>query len=296
MVKVRVPCSTSNLGSGFDTFGLALQLYLTVEMVVAKKFEIDVAGAETEGIATDESNLIHLAAQKIYHKAGLTLPPLRIRLDNNIPLSRGLGSSGAATVAGLVCANQMAGLQLSQTEILALANQCEGHPENAAASLLGGLTLNCVDVADIISEKIAVEENLQAVLLVPDITISTDEARAVLPKTVPHHDTIYNVQRSALLCHAFLERDYRNLRQAMQDRLHQPFRKHLIPGYDQIEKTAYENGALGVCISGSGSTILSFALNDSTSLQAALARKAKDLNMTVQVKILGADNQGARFI
>ncbi|TDI85889.1 MAG: homoserine kinase [Caldithrix sp.] len=296
MVKVRVPASTSNLGAGFDTFGLALQLYLTVEMAVAKDFQIEVVGTETGGIATDESNLIHLAAQEIYLKAGIPIPPLHIKLKNDIPLSRGLGSSGAATTAGLVCANQLAGQKLSEPEILSLANQFEGHPENAAAALFGGLTVNCVDGNDIISEKIAVDKDLQTVLLIPEITISTDEARTVLPKTVQHADAVHNVQRSALLCHAFLTRDYRNLRQAMQDRLHQPFRKQLIPGYDNFEKTAYENGALGVCISGSGSTILCFTLGDGTDLRDSLQERAQQLNLQAATIVAGIENEGVRFI
>ncbi|MFQ5754256.1 MAG: homoserine kinase, partial [bacterium] len=219
-----------------------------------------------------------------------------IKIENQIPIFRGLGSSGAATVAGLVCASRLSNLTLTNQEILSLANEIEGHPENAASSLLGGLTINCLAEGKVITKKIAGDENLKAVLLIPNLTISTHQARRVLPDTVSHQDAVFNLQRSALLAQAFICQDYRALKTAMQDKLHQPFRQHFIPGYNEIEQVGYQNGALGICISGSGSTILGFTQGDGMPLQKCWQEKAQELNLKARVLVLGIDNHGVRCL
>ncbi len=296
MVKVRVPASTSNLGSGFDCFGLALKMYLTVEMELSRgALEISAVGEGSAEIPKDERNLIYQSAQKIFKKIGRPLPGLQIKIDNHIPLFRGLGSSGAATVAGLVGASQLCGANLSDEEILNLANEIEGHPENAAASLRGGLTINCVTDGWVLSKKIFVDEALRAVMVIPELKISTPEARTVLPQTVTRENAVFNLQRSALLAHSFITRDYTTLKTAMQDRLHQPYRKRLIPGYDAFETAGYQNGALGVCISGSGSAILGIVESTDQKLQHAWQALADQLNVPAQVLITEFENQGAEI-
>lgn len=297
MVKVRVPASTSNLGSGFDTFGLALQLYLTVEMEISAAgthFEIEGAGADE--ISTGPDNLILRAATRLFEKTGTSFRGLKIRIQNEIPLCRGLGSSGAATVAGLLCGAKLCNAHLSRQEILTIAYNLERHPENAAAALFGGLTINCIDRGQVITRKSRIGEDLRAVLLIPEIGVSTTTAREVLPKQIPHEAAVFNVQRSVLLAHAFASKEYELLKIAMQDQLHQPYRKHLIPHYDEFEAAAYENEALGVCISGSGSTILAFTLSDHLPLEEAWKRKAEALKMRASVRTVAFDQQGARFV
>ncbi len=295
MVKVRVPASTSNLGSGFDCFGLALKLYLTVEMDFSSALEISAVGEGSAEIPKDETNLIYQSTQKIFEKVGKQRPGLKIKIQNHIPLFRGLGSSGAAAIAGLVGAAKLCGANLTNEDILTLANEIEGHPENAAASLIGGLTINCVSDGRILTKKIFVDENLRAVLVIPEFRISTHKARNVLPQTVTREDAVFNLQRSALLAHAFIARDYPALKTAMQDSLHQPFRKYLIPSYDAFETAGYQNGALGVCISGSGSTILGIAQTDGKKLQHAWQKLANQLNLPAHVLIIKFENRGAEI-
>jgi homoserine kinase len=293
-VKARVPASTSNLGSGFDAFGLALQLYLAVQMEISPEgLQILPSGEGASHIPTHEGNLIFRSTKKLFEKVGQPLPGLKIIIENKIPLFRGLGSSGAATIAGLVCGARLANSNLPHEAILSLAQEIEGHPENAASSLLGGLTINCVEAnGQVICKKVEVDDKLKAVLLIPETTIATHEARRVLPKTVSHQDAVFNLQRSALLAHAFTSRDYDALKVAMQDKLHQPYRKHLIPHYDEFETLGYENGALGVCISGSGSTVLGLTLGDGKKLQNCWEEKAASLSMKAQVIVTGIDSAG----
>ncbi len=297
MVKVKVPASTSNLGSGFDTFGLALQLYLTVEMdTIPMGLQIFTSGEGSSEIANDENNLVFKAVEKLFQTMGNKLPGLKIKTNNEIPLQRGLGSSATAIIAGLICASELAGKNLEKDEILSIAADMEGHPDNVAACLYGGLTISCLDNSKILTRKIAVDESLNCVLMIPNDTISTKAAREVLPETVSHRDAVFNLQRSALLTEAFMSKSYEILSIAMKDKLHQQFRKHLIPGYDELEKTGYENGALGVCISGSGSSILGFAIHESERLEKAWQEKTRELNINARVVTLGCDNTGASII
>lgn len=297
MVRVRVAASTSNLGSGFDCFGLALQLYLTVEMdVIASGLEISVSGEGKADIPSNATNLIFKSLANIFERVKQSLPGLEIRIINEIPLFRGLGSSGAATIAGLICGAQIAHVELREEEMLELANKIEGHPENAASSLLGGLTINCLEEKHVISKKIEIDPDLRAVLLIPEIIIPTKEARQVLPQTVPHKDAVYNLQRSALLAYAFQNRDYGALKIAMRDKMHQPFRKNLIPHYDDLENVAYENGALGVCISGSGSAILALVEKDNKEIIDNWQSQARQLKVRAKMMTLEFDHVGAQLI
>ncbi|NIR47003.1 homoserine kinase [candidate division KSB1 bacterium] len=296
-VKIRVPASTSNLGSGFDCFGLALRLYLTVEMEESSQgLEITTTGEGSAQIPTDTENLIYKSAKTVYQVIEKECPGLTIRINNEIPLFRGLGSSGAATVAGLMCASKLVKANLSNQQLLNLAHQIEGHPENASASLVGGLTINCVENNAITSKRILPREKLKTVLLIPDVNISTHDARNVLPREIPYTDAVFNLQRSALLAHAFLTDEYDALKLAMQDRLHQPFRKAFMSGYDELEAVGYENSALGVCISGSGSTILGLTLDDGKRLQEAWQKKAQQLELAAKVMVTEIDSEGAKLV
>lgn len=293
MVRVRVPASTSNLGSGFDAVGAALQLYLTVEMEAADNLQISTAGLAGGGLPKDAENLVYRAAQKFFAHINHRAQALRMHIDNPIPLCRGLGGSGAAVVAGLLGAAHLAGIDPDPRSLLTLAHDLEGHPENAAASLLGGLTLNCIEGQEIVCKRMGVDDRLRAVLLIPETIVTTADARRVLPKSVPHTDAVFNLQRSALLAHAFSTGDYSALRTAMQDRLHQPYRKRLIPFYDIFETAGYDMGALGVCISGSGSTVLALATEATEPLAERWRREVQNRNLQADVRILSFDNQGA---
>lgn len=297
MVKVRVPASISNLGAGFDCFGMALRLYLTVEMEsIRRGLHVSVFGEGGSEIAFGEENLIFKAAQKLYQVTGIRPPGFRIRINNEIPLSKGLGSSGAATIAGLVGAAKLTQTELPEQTLLSLAHQIEGHPENASASLFGGFTINCIQNDQVICKKVTVSEDLNAVLVVPTATVSTREARKALPKNVPYEDAVFNLQCSSLFTHAFLTGNVESLREAMQDRLHQPYRKHLIPGFDEFERSGYENGALGVCVSGSGSAVLALTHPDSSErLLQKWTETAHSLKIAASVLAPGIENTGVEL-
>jgi len=295
---LRVPASTSNLGSGFDALGLAIDLPLTV------KFEIGIAGrhlrAWGEGVAIIEQkqdNLFLQAFDRACRDMGRESPPLRIEINNSIPLKRGLGSSGAAIVAGLVGANLLHGKKLSQPQLLDLANEMEGHPENASASLLGGLTVNGVENGNVNFHRFILPSDWVAAAFIPNLEIVTHEARRVLPEMMPRCEAVNNVQRVAVLVAAFAKRDASLLKFGVQDWLHQPYRKALIPGFDDILAAAYEAGALAAFLSGSGSTLLAICLKQNAKkISQAMAQAAAQHHLTGRAVVLKFAASGAQTL
>ena len=228
-VTLAVPASTSNLGPGFDTLGMALDLCNEVTLQVGHIGDASgvdhISGAGADSLATDESNLVLRAANALYRKLGQTPPPLRATLHNRIPLARGLGSSGAAAIGGLVAANILTGEHLGEADLLALATDIEGHPDNVAPALMGGLVISAVaearDGRRILTHRLP-PPPVAIVLCIPDQPLATEVARRVLPQHVPLGTAVHNLGRVALLVAALATGDYTHLRQAMDDRLHQP--------------------------------------------------------------------------
>lgn len=296
-LTLRVPASTSNLGSGFDTLGLAIDLPLTV------KFEIGIAGrhirAQGEGAALleqERDNLLLQAFDRACREMGRESPPLRIEINNPIPLKRGLGSSGAAIIAGLVGANLLLGKKLSRSQLLNLANELEGHPENASASLLGGLTVNGVENGEVKLQRFLPPKDWVAVAFIPELEIATHDARRVLPETLSREDAVKNVQRVSVLVAAFAKRDPVLLKFGVQDWLHQPYRKSLIPGFDDFMAAAYEAGALAAFLSGSGSTILAIgAKQQARKMAEAMANVAVQNKLPGQAAVLKFAHRGVRI-
>lgn len=297
-LTLRVPASTSNLGSGFDALGLAIDLPLTV------KFEIGISGrhirAQGEGAALlerEQNNLLLRAFDRACREIGCESPPLRIEMNNPIPLKRGLGSSGAAIVAGLVGANLLLGKKLSPQQLLNLANELEGHPENASASLLGGLTVNGVENGEVKLQRFLPPEAWVAVAFIPELEIATHDARRVLPEALSREDAVKNVQRVSVLVAAFAKRDPALLKFGVQDWLHQPYRKALIPGFDDFIAAAYNAGAWAAFLSGSGSTILAIgAKRQARKIAEAMANVAVQNKLTGKAAILKFAHRGVRII
>ena len=296
MLKVRVPGSTSNLGPGFDTLGLALQIFLTVAAEPAERLEIDARGEGAATLPLGEQNLVWRAMQAVAGAVGQELSPQRLLLDSDIPLSRGLGSSGAAIAAGLWIANELTGSRLDRRRLLELGAEIEGHPENVAASLYGGLTVNCTIDCEVISERVEVRQWPLVVLLIPDFEVRTADARKVLPETLPYSTAIASVQRVALLLEAFHSGTFPWLRTAMEDLLHQPYRKHLVPGFDAIVKAGYEAGADGVCLSGSGSTMLAFVRREPDSVAQAMQQVATKAGLTSKTRVVRVAVKGVEKV
>ena len=258
LVRVQVPSSTTNLGPGFDALGVALNLYNRVELEeLPWGISVHVEGEGVNEIPRDESNISVEAVKRVYHKAGRTLPGLWMKQRNHIPLARGLGSSSAALVGGLVGANLMLGSPLGLDDLVQIAVEMEGHPDNVVPALVGGFCISAVtEGGRTLYTRAPVVDRYRWVIVVPQFEVSTKEARSRLPAEISFEDATFNVQRVGMLMAAFAYGQNEFFREAMQDRLHQPYRKDLMGPLDEVFEAAYEGGALGACISGAGPCVL----------------------------------------
>lgn len=294
-VRVKVPATTANLGSGCDCLSLALALYNTVTVGLSGAgLALSVSG-EGEGLVPeDASNLVWQAVKRLWGKCGFPMPPgVTITLENDIPVAAGLGSSAAAIVGGLMAANIMAGDRFSISELLALATELEGHPDNVAAAFVGGLTIVVPEEKSLKWLKMPVPPELRAVAVVPDFRVSTKDARTVLPQDCKREDAIYNVGRAALLVGSVAAGRYELLAPAMQDRLHQPYRASLVPGLNDVIQAAVKAGAFGAALSGAGPAVVAIADRNTEAIGAAMLEAFRSAGINARVFILAVDNHGA---
>ena len=307
--EIVVPASTSNLGASFDTCGLALSLYLRVEVEPWKNgFEIIPTGEGAEKVPLDESNLIIRAARYVAAertKGRKDLPGIRLRVDSQIPLSRGLGSSSAAIIAGISVYEAISGNNLSEEEFFDYALHFEGHGDNLAPSTLGGMVVAAVkeyidysgtERRSLIAVRRPWPEEVKIVLCIPEIEMETAKMRAVLPQMVTRHDAIYNLQRGALLQAALAERRFELLNEELRDRLHQPYRAPLAPGLTEIlqlnDETEKYPGFLGVAISGAGSTMIAFATGNCVQIGEAMKSRLAAQGIRSRTMEVKVDNRG----
>ncbi|CBZ03521.1 homoserine kinase [Clostridium botulinum] len=253
MIEVRVPATSANIGPGFDCLGIAVNIY--------NKFFVEEIeeGLIFEGCADkfkNENNLIYVAMKKCFDKIGYKPTGLRIKIESNIPVSRGLGSSAACVVGGIVSANELAGGALNKKELLDLAVEVEGHPDNVNPAFCGGMTASISDNREVIYSKVKVSEGIKFCALIPDFTLSTEKARAVLPKSIDYKDGIFNVGRTALMISALNNGDFHLIKYACKDKLHQDYRAKLIENFYSIKKQCEKLNSLGVFLSGAGPTIM----------------------------------------
>jgi homoserine kinase len=255
---LRVPGSSANLGPGFDALGLSLRIYLECRFTLADHLSIRVSGRDAASISTGEDNLIWRTAQSVAARAHRKLPAASLDIMNDIPLGKGLGSSAAAITAGVVMADQLLNLGWKRGRILDEAARLEGHPDNVAASVLGGITASAVEPGGVTrSVRIELPTTFGIAVVVPDFQLPTREARAVLPEHVGMADVIFNVQRATLLVAALAAGDRTAFPAALDDRLHQPWRASLVPGLAEILKLRAP-GLLGCTLSGAGPSVLVF--------------------------------------
>ncbi|MFV3012107.1 homoserine kinase [Clostridium botulinum] len=253
MIEVRVPATSANIGPGFDCLGIAVNMY--------NKFFVEEIeeGLIFEGCADkfkNEDNLIYVAMKKCFDKIGYKPTGLRIKIESDIPVSRGLGSSAACVVGGIVSANELAGGILNKKELLDLAVEVEGHPDNVNPAFCGGMTVSISDNGEIIYSKVKVSEGIKFCALIPDFTLSTEKARAVLPKSIDYKDGIFNVGRAALMISALNNGDFHLIKYACKDKLHQDYRAKLIENFYSIKEECEKLNSLGVFLSGAGPTIM----------------------------------------
>ena len=270
-VTIRVPATTANLGPGFDAFGCALQLYTDVTFEETES-GLEITGCDEEFAGPD--NLAYVSYCAVLASLSEEIKGVKIHIDANIPICRGLGSSAALLVAGAMGANVLRGNRLSTQGLLNITNAMEGHPDNLAPAFFGGLTASMVDNGLPVAVNFPLHPDWEFLALVPDFNMPTVKARAVLPEQVSRADAIYNIAHGALVLKALELGDEKLLRNAMQDKLHQPYRKHMMEDYETIESIARTAGA-AFCLSGAGPTLL--CITRDKTLKEKLAEKLPKL-------------------
>lgn len=292
-VHVRVPATSANLGPGFDALGLALALYNEVEAREADGVAVDVEGEGAGQLPRGGDNVVARGVRLAYEASGRPFKGVALRCLNRVPTSRGLGSSAAAWVGGLAAGNALCGGGLSRERLLALAARAEGHPDNVAAALLGGLTVSCITGdGTVTAVSLPVPLRLTWVVLIPETASSTAEARAVLPASVPRADAVFNVQRVALLVAALQSGRAEALVPALDDRLHQPYRLALFPWMPTVVAAARAAGALGCVLSGAGPALLAVIAGDGAAVAAAMERALRTAGIAGTARAFAVDLNG----
>jgi homoserine kinase len=257
-MQIRVPASSANLGPGFDALGLALGIYLTCRFEPAAQLSIRVSGRDASQISTGPDNLIWQTALAVARDVGGVLPAIALEIANDIPIGKGLGSSAAALIAGVVIADHLLGLHWKPHRILDEAARIEGHPDNVAACVLGSIVASAIDAGGVArAVRLELPARYGIAVVVPDFILPTSEARKVLPDCYSSQDAIFNVQRSALLIAALATGTTSAFPVALEDRLHQPYRYSLVPGLEQMVNLRAP-GLLGCALSGAGPSVLVF--------------------------------------
>lgn len=299
--EIIIPSSTSNLGASFDAVGLALALYLRVTVEEpADQFVIHPSGEGATTVERGEANLIARVARFVAERRGRAISGARLTVASEIPLARGLGSSSSAIIAGISVYETLAGERLSEEDVFGCALHFEGHGDNLAPSLLGGLVVACVvardDSPSLVTVKRAWPDDVKIVLAVPDYEMNTAEMRRALPPEVALADAVFNVQRAALLQAVISERRFDLLGEALRDRLHQPHRAPYGPGLADVlalnDETRAHPGLLGVAISGAGSTLIAFANDRFDEIAALLAERLAGAGVASRTLAVAVDNRG----
>ncbi|MGH2581525.1 MAG: homoserine kinase [Anaerolineales bacterium] len=291
---VRVPASSANLGPAFDCLALALDLWNETKFEIADSpLEINISGEGEDSLPVDEINLIYRAFQRVYTETGKPLPGLKITCRQEVPLGSGLGSSAAAVLAGLLGANALGDGELSDNDILRLGVEFEGHADNLAASMHGGLVLVTREPAGYRAQKLESAE-LNAVIILPEVRLSTQEARNALPKQVSREDAVFNVSHSLQVLDALRISDIDALSLAMQDRLHQPYRLPLIPGAAEALQAAQDAGA-AAALSGAGPGLMAFVeTGREKAITEAMRAPFAERGIKTRQYLLRSTNTGAR--
>ncbi len=303
-MKVKIPASTSNIGPGFDTLGLALNRYLHLsveeEDAQGSSMHISVEGNGKEHIATDKTNLVYQGMAALAKCVGgpheKALQTIRLHIKNEIPASGGLGGSGAAIAGGVFLANEVLRTKMSREDMLNIAVSIEGHPDNVSAAMMGGLTVNCFDNGKVRCRSIKIAAKLSVVACSPNFQVLTKQARQILPKEVPLKDAVVNIENVASLIAALMEGDVEALRYVTGDRLHEQYRAALIPGFEDVKNAALGAGAWSFNISGSGPTVFSFVTDREEQIGEAMSNAFSAHGIASTYEIMTVENGGARVI
>ena len=303
-VVVRVPGTSANCGPGFDCLGLAATIYndLDLTLLEDETLTIEANGDGAETIPTDDKNIVWRAARMIIERSGNgeKFKGGVLRMENRVPMSRGLGSSAAAIVAGLFAANEILGKPFNRNDILKFATEIEGHPDNVAPAIFGCFTVSTVDYRGQVQTFAFLPKiKLKLIVAVPDFPLSTRIARQVLPKSVPLKDAVFNVGRASMLIAALINGKEKFLAGAFDDALHQPYRTKLVPGMQEVFSAGKKAGALGVCLSGAGPCVIAFSAADKhleNNIAVEMVQAFKRNEVQAGALILDLDTRGAVVI
>lgn len=293
MFHIKVPATSANMGPGFDCVGVALELY---NELWAEETDggIDISSADGRDIPKGEKNLIYTTIKGFYDREGLKLPGVKIVQKDSIPMTRGLGSSAACIVGGLLAANAMSGRNYTVDRLALMAAELEGHPDNSNPALMGSMVVSAMHDGEMSRIKINVPENLTFGVLIPNFALSTAESRAVLPKEYTRAQAVFNSSRTGLLIAAMMTGNLEALRVAVDDEIHQPYRKKLIRNYDDIFEKARENGSLAEYLSGAGPTLMTLITDETAEkYEKEMTAFLKTLSDKWELKLLKPDTRGA---
>jgi len=291
--KVSVPASTSNLGPGFDALGLALKLYNDFIVEPADFYSVEIEGEGADTLPKDEKNLFLRAYRSTMEYLGQS-QPIKVKQINRIPLGRGLGSSATAIVGGILAAEKISGKELSLPEVIDVAFKFEPHPDNVLPAYTGGFVVAATN-GDLTYVKLDWPEELKVIIVVPELFLSTEDSRSVLPDKYSREDVIFNIQRVGLLLGALQKRDFGLLKEAVKDRIHQPYRCDLIPSFWEVLSEGYKAGAYAVYLSGAGSCIGALADRNFDQIGRAMCNVFDALGIESRYLVLDVDREGAKI-
>lgn len=307
-VSYRVPATTANLGPGFDCLGLALPIYniitieetvmpsTGIEVNVMKDFENAELIEELDSIPNDKDNIVYKAVEILYNLVGQDPSEIKINIKSSIPIAKGLGSSASVIVGGLMAANDLLGNPADEAALLSIATEAEGHPDNVVPAILGGLVMSSMeDDGSVIYKRLDWPEDWHITVCIPDFELATNISRSVLPEKVPMEDAKFNARRLAMLIHAIDTVDAKLMKSALEDKLHQPYREKLIPGFKEIkEALKHEENVLGTVISGAGPSIVIISQkNNLEKIYQTVKEVWDNLNVHCDIRTLTVEKCGA---
>jgi homoserine kinase len=309
-VRIKVPATTANFGSGFDCFGMALPMYniITIEETVlpGTGVEINII-SETdsdnefaiEHIPKDENNIIYKAVEMLYNSIGQSPSELKINIKSQIPIAKGLGSSAAIIVGGLLAANELLGKPADEDALLSIATEVEGHPDNVVPAIVGGLVLTSQEEdGSIVYRKLKWPEEWQLTICIPDYELATDISRSVLPAEVPLNNAAFNARRTAMFVEALHLKDSKLMKLALQDKLHQPYRTKLVPGLQEImDNLKHEENVIGCVLSGAGPAILIISQkNNLDKIKSIVSETWQNYNVKTDIRTFKVEEKGAHIL
>lgn len=293
MIKLRVPASSANMGAGFDTLGVALSLYNRIQIEeISSGIEIYNAGGESF-VPRGENNLIYRAMKVVFDEAGYVPSGVRISQNSDIPMTRGLGSSSACIIGGMLAANIISGRRLSYDDIIHLAAVMEGHPDNVGPALFGGFCISLTDGGNTIVKSKKINPAIKFAVMIPDYFVATKKSRVALPEEIPLKDASFNILRALLFREVLVSGDMKSLRIGAEDRLHQQYRKSYVENMDSIFEKTYELGSRATYLSGSGPTILSVLDGNYRGFTQGMKRFFAENEHSWRCMTLDVDNVGA---